>query len=278
MFVAAATSRNLRARVEIAQSRKGRIYLVILVSLSFFLSAASPTRTPIAQAMVSPSAPSGGHTRLALDGTAASACDHTTNSCSAVLSTSRNNDILIAYTFEDLNLQTSPCTFSVSDGAALSWASRSGIVFGNGGLDQLQEFWAESSAVLSSDTITESISGCASAQFGGEYNGLMVFGVSGADFNNPFDPDTSMPGTGSSYGSTTSVTISTSRHNDMIIGGSRLTSQSPGAGFTLIISTDAFMTDSTEYKVVKQPVTSLPVTFTSTITTYWEAIADALQS
>src|SRR5436190_1426823 len=68
----------------------------------------------------------------------------------------------------------------------------SSFVFGRNNHDQLQEWWAKSSGVLTSDSITESISGC-----GPNYNGLQVFAISGANVNSPFDPNSALPGTGS---------------------------------------------------------------------------------
>jgi len=111
---------------------------------------------------------------LAIDGSASAWCGHSTNSCTAFLATSSPSDIIIVYAIEALDLQTS-CTFSVSDAAGLSWVARTGVVFGNNGRDQLQEFFAKSLNPLGAggDAITESISGCASTQYGGEYNGFM---------------------------------------------------------------------------------------------------------
>src|SRR5438094_394742 len=166
--------------------------------------------------------------KLAVDGSALGSCSNSTNHCSATLTTSFGNDVLIVYTNEALDLQTS-CTFSVSDTAGLTWTARSGVVFGNGGRNQIQEFYAKSSNPLSSDTITESISGC-----GNEYNGLVVFAVSGANFNSPFDSNTSLPGTANGNGNTAAVSISTSNANDMIIGGSQFGANgiAAGSGFT----------------------------------------------
>jgi len=91
---------------------------------------------------------------LAIDGSAGAWCGHDTNSCSTSFSTSRANDIVIVYTLEALDLKTN-CTFSVSDTAGLLWTARSAVVWGNGGRDQIQEFYAKSTSPLSSDTITE---------------------------------------------------------------------------------------------------------------------------
>jgi hypothetical protein len=212
-----------------------------------------------------------------IDGTATAGCGHTTNQCQTTFSTSHTNDIVIVYTFEGLDLQTH-CTFGVSDTAGLSWTLRASVAGRNDGTtgsprDQIAEFWARSASVLSSDVITETISGCASTQYGGEYNGLIVFGVSGANFNSPFDPNTSLPGSANNYSNTPSVTISTSTSNDLIIAAGQQTSYgalTPGTGFTGIYS-------NAEYQSAYSPLTNFAVTFGDSATWYWEQIADAIR-
>ena len=213
---------------------------------------------------------------LAIDGSAQAGCGHSTNSCSTTLSTSYVNDIVMVYTFEGLDLKTS-CTFGVTDTAGLSWTLRASAAGRNDGStngyrDQIGEFWAKSNVALSSDIITESILGCASTQYGGEYNGLQVFGISGANYNSPFDPNTSMPGSANGYSNTPSVTISTSNSNDMVISAAQQTSYgtlTPGSGFTSVNS-------NTEYELANSPATNLHVTWGDSATYYWEQIADAV--
>jgi len=131
--------------------------------------------------------------------------------------------------------------------------------------------------VLTSDVITESISGCASFQYGGEYNGLFVFGITGANFNTPFDPNTPLPGTASGNSMGTSVPVSTSNANDLIIGAVlHGTSAIPtaGTGFTLINATG---TVAAEYENVNTVVTNSTVTFGDSFAAPWESIGDAVQ-
>src|SRR5438309_4895573 len=188
-------------------TRRGVLVLVILTLAAMI----------VPSLVRQPAFASSGSSGLAIDGSAIAACSNATSSCSATLTTSNTNDVIIVFTSETLDLQTS-CTFSVSDTAALSWAARSSVVFGRGGRDQLQEFWAKTTGTLSSDSITESISGC-----GTNYNGLQVFGIAWANFNSPFDLSTGVQGTGSDTASgqlaTTSTTISNANQNDMIFAG-----------------------------------------------------------
>jgi hypothetical protein len=214
---------------------------------------------------------------LSIDGIASAFCGHNTNSCQATFSTSRNNDVVLVYTYEALDLQP-VCTFGVTDTAGLTWHFRAGVAGRNDGWynptprDQLGEFWASSPSVLTSDTITESISGCASTQYGGEYNGLQVFGITGANINNPFDPNISLPGTANNYSNTPSVTISTTNSNDMIMAVAQQTSYgvlTPGPGFIGAPS-------NTEYEFATSALTSFPATFGDNYVWYWEEIADAI--
>lgn len=261
--------RYLRLTSLIAISLASGLFLFSSTSLKVSSIAHAPTFPPISPD--APKAPS-------VDASAAGFCSHTTNSCTATLTTSRSDDILVAFTVEDLDLQTS-CVFSVSDSAGLSWATRSGIVFGNGGRDQIQEFWAKSAAKLSADTITETITGCASIQFGGEYNGVMVAAIGGVNFNSPFDPNISLPGSASSSGTLASVIISTSDMKDIVLGGIRFGGNvaTPGAGFTTVTSMDQGQ-DAIEFDLVPRAATNLQVTFSGSSPNVWMEIADALHS
>jgi hypothetical protein len=182
----------------------------------------------------------------------------------------------VAYAVEDLDLQAS-CTFSISDSAGLPWAGRTGIVFGNGGRDQIQEFWVKSEGVLSSNIITETISGCASVQFGGEYNGVMIFAISRTHFSNPFDPNSSLPASANGFGALASVNVSTSDHSDIIVGATRFGGNTavPGSGFTLVTSMDQGQ-DAIEYAIVHPEANNLPVTFSGSTVNIWLEIADVL--
>jgi hypothetical protein len=271
--------RGLRKKLNTSQSLKLMGLIMIALAPGLFLFASSsPAKLVVANRTTFPAISPASHTSLAVDGSASGFCNHDTNSCFASLSTSRTNDVLLAYTVEDLNLQTS-CIFSVTDSAGLPWASRTGIVFGNGGRDQIQEFWVKSTGVLSSDVITETISGCASVQFGGEYNGVMIFAVSGTDFSNPFDPNSSLPGNANGSGTQASVSVSTSNHSDMIVGATRFggNTATPGNGFTLVTSMDQGQ-DAIEYALVHQRANNLPVTFSGSTSNVWLEIADALHS
>jgi len=219
-----------------------------------------------------------------IDNTAQAGCSHSTNSCSLSFSTSQPNDIIIVFTSEMLDLQIS-CTFSVTDTAGLSWTLRGSAsgrndgTPGTGNRDQLGEFWAKSTNKLSSDMITESISGCAGS-FGGEYNGLIVFGISGANFSNPFDSSSSLPGSTNGNSNLPSATISTSNSRDMVIGIAQQSSYgvlTAGPGFAPISYSGACC-QTTQEDLVYSSVTNFNVAFGDNTAYYWEEIADAVQA
>jgi RHS repeat-associated protein len=205
-----------------------------------------------------------------IDGSSESSCQ-TTNSCSVIFSSKRQNDIVIVYT-----LSKSPftCTFSVTDAAGLNWAARAGIIYG--GSYEIEEFWAKTLGVLNVDKITESISGC-----GFTTNGIQAFAINGANFANPFDPNIFVPRDGSGTTATgPSVTIQTSDSNDVIIAGAQFDggSLTPGAGFTPINSSFPIFVAAAEYELVNSAVSNFFVTFTSNGgNIIWEEVTDAVQ-
>jgi len=241
-------------------------------------SGSSSHTTAILVTIVSPAAGS-----LGIDASAEAGCGHDTNSCSATFSTLHGYDLIIVYAIESLDLQTS-CNFSVTDTAGLYWTLRGSASGRNDGStgsdrDQIAEFWAASPSVLSSDIITESISGCASIEYGGEYNDLIVVAVSGANLSNPFDPNNSLPGSANGYSNTPSMTLSTSNSQDMIISAAQQTSYgtlTPGPGFTQIFLNGAGL--AVEYQTANSPQTNLTVTYVDDTTWYWEIIGDAVQA
>jgi len=249
-----------------------------MLSAGFLSSLSTPARAngPI---QAGPAISSGG---LAIDGSSVQGCSHFTNSCSTTLNTTQTNNIVVAFTTEALDLQSS-CSFSISDSAGLSWQLRASVSGRNDGTtgsnrDQMAEFWAISPSVLSSDNITESIMGCASLQYGGEYNGLTVFAVSGANLNTPFDPNISIPGTASGFSNAPSNSISTTNPSDLVLGAGLQSSYTitAGPGFTTIHP--GSLNSVVEYQQESSQVTGLPVNFGDNTVWYWEVITDALQS
>ena len=253
-------------------SRFGHMNLTAALSPPSTLYAAASTKLNLPnQNLNSVSSP------LAIDNSQIASCPHYTPGCSTLFSTSHGNDIIIVYTHEALDLYTYSCTFHVSDSAGLTWMQRGQTVLNdydsqNGWWrSQFAEFWARSTNPLSSDNITET---CTS---GDGYNGFQVFGISGANFISPFDPNVSLPSSLAGVGYGTSVTLSTTNPFDMIISGVQHAGApvpTPGPGFTTITVTGGL---STEYEIASSPVTNLSVAFGANINNSWEQIVDAIQ-
>ena len=210
--------------------------------------------------------------KLNLDGVGFGGCTNQTSSCQATFSTSTPNDIIIVFATEVLDVQLS-CNFSITDSANLTWTARTAIVFGNNGRDEIQEFWASSTSALSSDIVTESLLGC-----GNEYNNVQVFGISGANFNTPFDSSSAVPGSASGFSGGTSVTISTTHRNDFVFayvshGGAEVPVPQPG--FTVITCGGA---RCGAFEITRSQLTNFAVTFGDSTVANWEEIADAVQS
>ncbi len=212
---------------------------------------------------------------FSVDGTDSAGCPNTTFTCSTSLTTSHGNDIIIVFTTEELNLNLpSFCAFSISDSMGLTWTARSAIQLDQSGRGQLQEYYAKSVNVLTSDTITESISNC-----GDSYNGLMVVAITGANFNNPFDPNPSLPDSVNGNSANTSVPVTTSNPNDIILGavvhGNPCCTLSAGPGYTLL---SPLGLHGLEYQKVNGPVSNFPVTFQDSVADGWMSIGDAIQA
>ncbi len=177
---------------------------------------------------------------------------------SATFTNTKPNDIILT------EIVQNACTGDVMTVAdvpgGLTWISRGPPTTG------YQQYYAKSSAVLTGDVVTVS---CAA----GSFISIGVFGVSGANFTSPFDPNGSLP-TSSSSGP---PPVSTTNNNTFVYSMSRCSNSAPtsGAGFTGILSGVAGSFLTIQYVRETSPQTSLPVT-TSGCTSSAGGIGDAL--
>lgn len=208
-----------------------------------------------------------------LDGSSQSFCSGTSTSCSASLTATRTNDIIIVFASQ---IRGGLCqSFSISDSAGLTWVRRTMLVYGQ--YDDLEEFYAKSPNALFSDTITETVT-CSTTPTN---YGLQAFAVAGANLNAPFDPNSNLPWTASDSTSGPQAYaigyVTTTSPNDFLFGGAQHeTSASPTVepGFTMITSSGG---DGTEYQIVNGTASSQSVYFTYSNSSYWQMIADAIQ-
>jgi hypothetical protein len=227
---------------------------------------------------------------LSIDGSNAAFCTSQTNTCSTTLTTTNQYDIIVAYTLDSLDTRTG-CTFSIWDNAGLAWHLRANVPGRPTGLnganqDQIAEFWAISPGTLSFDSVTEIVS-CSQLGYGGEVDGLVVFGVNGANLNSPFD---SSLGTNGGNNATPYATLSTGNPNDLVISGILQsgiyqTVLGPATGFNMIAQTNGFcyttssrnfVATGVEYGFSNSPLSSFPVRFSDCAPGWWEQIADAI--
>ncbi len=199
---------------------------------------------------------------LSLDGS------NTTGAAATVLTTSLSNDIIIVF---GACISTATAT-GVSDTAGLTWVKRQAIEY-NAGAAALDEWYAISPGALTSDTITMTWASCSSS------TRVYAFGINGANLTTPFDPNVSLPAqTSGILASSTSVTVSTSNANDMLITGYRASLNgfaTRPTGFTVIQSPNN--AGDTSYEIVSSTQSSQTFTYTNAASTTNAWLFDAIQ-
>lgn len=154
---------------------------------------------------------SASHATLSLDGQVLSSSSCSASPCTVSLTTTKTNDVIIVFA-KNFTGSAGGVT-GISDTAGLSWAKRTATSATNGTVGNLEEWYAVSTGILSSDTISVAWSG-------GVFSRISAFGINGANTSLPFDSNVSLPADASSIsGSATSLsnTVSTSNANDMLI-------------------------------------------------------------
>ena len=156
----------------------------------------------------------------AIDGYARSASGPDANPNSATLTTVMSGDDIIVYAPVN-GYNSGVDTISVADTAGNTFTFRANGTFGtggsptSGGSNDIWEFHAHASGILSADVITVTVT----PGVGVGYMEVAAFGISGS--NHTFDANAAVP----AYSTSGVVTISTSNANDMLylcyrIGGS----------------------------------------------------------
>jgi len=161
---------------------------------------------------------------LALDGSG-SGSDNGALIGTVTLSTTTANDIIVIGITTYNNQRVS----SISDGATLTWSNRAALEDGTSGHQTAEEWYAKSTGILTSDIITIHYAG-------GSFATFHAWGISGANFATPFDPNVSVPATKAvvNCGNSPSVSgVSTSNANDFLIA---ISGDDGGLG-TLVVPT-----------------------------------------
>jgi hypothetical protein len=204
----------------------------------------------------------GGGGTLALDGSAENDSGQSTvTSVTASITTTNSPDLIIAVV-----ANRSGETPTVS-GGGISWATR-----GHSSDGVLWEFYGTANSA-GTFNITASVSSATQIR-------LVLFGISGANTSNPFDPNLSSPVTANGSSTTPSTNITTTNANDFIIGllscnGSPTVTL--GSGYTKIKSGSNTPLLEAEYQIVSVTESSFAVNYSVSPSQTWDLIADAIQ-
>ncbi|HXQ92906.1 MAG TPA: hypothetical protein VN739_07845, partial [Nitrososphaerales archaeon] len=152
---------------------------------------------------------------LGIDGTGSSAAGSSAVSSLSASLTTTNPDIIIVSS-ESAGSSSYPSITSITDSSGLTWHSRKVYqVHGIGSATDYfdtEEWYAYSSTPLTGDSITVHIAS-STKKFA-----INVFGVSGVNNFNPFDSNSTLPGTASGSSQYPLVQIGTNNAKDILIG------------------------------------------------------------
>jgi hypothetical protein len=192
-------------------------------------------------------------------------------SVSLVITTTNPSDVVYACAYTE----NTGISLSISDTGGLVWTVRGTVSSSSGG--EMRCWFAVSSGALSGDTITVNAPGN-SAGLNEE-----IFSVSGANTASPFDPNLGSAVLNSGSGTSSSVSITTTSSNDLIVGMIGLSggpgSINPGSSFTLLDNTlHGSASSADEYRAVTATQSGLGVDFSWSGNSGWVATADAFTS
>jgi hypothetical protein len=179
--------------------------------------------------------------------TTGSASSGTSFACTGI-TTTLPNCVLVLFTC--FNGSGTISVSSVTDTAGLTWTKRTATSVG---AQPIEEWYAIAASLLSSNVITVNLSAA------NGYANAIVVAISGANTASPYDTNVSLPALSASA---TSVSVSTTAANTIILGGLRSNNatQTAGAGFALISGANFALV---EYDIVSSAQTSLTVTSSS---------------
>jgi hypothetical protein len=227
---------------------------------------------------------------LALDGSAGDfdgSCDGT-SACSVTVTTSNSNDVLIFYTnYIYDNGCTTTTAPTITSSPSLSWTQRSSTYSAHCGVfDNLAWFYATWS---SSGSITITATAPSGRTFG--HDGLIAFGISGANTGSPFDSNSPWVGT---YGDSNCPVsggnnqpcvrgVTTANANDFVFNieadgaGSMAAGTIAGSAATMIRTGTSWGNDvSAQYRVLSATTSSDTESFGTYIPNGFVAMGDAI--
>lgn len=191
-------------------------------------------RDPLPVATVAP---------FALDGSTTAHSTSSTNTITGV-STAFANDIIVLLDVNNISSNVSTIS-SISDTAGLTWTQLGAFTYDSVNGDEANIYYAKSSGILSSDTVTVNYcGGCGLGNFGT----TTVLGISGAHFASPLDSNASNPGSATNG---TASSMTTSNANDFLVEVASTGCQSPGSlGAWTAVSASAANCMISAYQIV----------------------------
>ncbi len=208
-----------------------------------------------------------------LDGSAKNGCGYC-SSCSVTLSTVNPSDVIVV----GCNCWPVGGSFSVTDTAGLLSCQDKPDEHRRESF--IQTWYAVASTPLSSDVISVK-----TPLTGETWYGVIAFGVSGANTQAPFDPNPSIPRSQANLNCPGSdpcnMGVSTTDPDDFVFqfgGDTGYTSQTPGAGFTLIQYSPAGQNTYAQYERLSNPISSATLAFGTSQGAAFGVIADAIEA
>ena len=209
-----------------------------------------------------------------LDGSANNGCGYVM-SCSAVLSTSHASDVIIV----GCDCWPQGGSFSVRDSAGLTFSQRTPQM-SIGGNQFVQTWYAVASAPLTQDVIS-----VVTTLTGETWYGVVVFAVSGANTQSPFDPNPSLPRQQANIacagGFPCNTMVSTTLADDFVFqlgGDTGSVTQSAGSGLTLIQQNKAAQNIYSQYETASTRISGATLSFGISQGNDFGVIADAIQA
>ncbi len=258
-------SARLTARRRNRRLSIGALTITLVMVLVSLVGIQFPTGSMTGQLRVSPdTSPAAPY----LDGFGSKYCGgNSHSSCTATLFALNFNNLIFAFcTLSGTDLPT------VGDSAGLTWMNRPYSQ------ENVVEFYALAPTGVSDDSIT-----CHSPASPDVNINLIVFGVSGASLNAPFDPSSSLPySTSSSTGGTPTVNVPLSASPDLLLGyiaedGSSCSTPSVGSGFSEITASGSPPCNEVEYEATSA-TGSHTVNFGSTGSHGYSFLVDAIEA
>lgn len=206
-------------------------------------------------------------TSLGLDGTATGSARSATVTTNTLTTSSPYDIVYVVVAMRNAKVATITNT-----GTALTWTQRSTATSSQVTL----ETWYAKTATTYTGTVKATLSASTDAI-------VIAFGIRGANYTNPFDPNLTNAVTNSGTNTTPAVTLSTQNPNTLLIGAVSTWQNSEtitaGSGFGLVTTppTRSSLIAASEYNIANQTLDQTSINYTLSTSASWTIIGDAIQ-